>query len=154
MPEHARSNVSGDLIWEVVRNNNAFLVKNKAHGGYQFSRDPFNLTNKHTRKHAGFVNDKAVSLQPNEKGGVTLVTKKSGHSNKPVHSSHKSSFDKTQSNRKIYKAVADTVGKKSYRGDLNKDAVARASALKDSQRPKKDAPEKKPRGIKARKAEA
>ena len=55
---------------------------------------------------------------------------------------------------RIYKNVADAVGKKSYRGDLNNAAVARASAIKNSQRPKKDTPEKKPRGGKARKTEA
>lgn len=38
--------------------NNSFLVKSKRNGGVQFSRDPFNLLNKNTRKHAGFVNDK------------------------------------------------------------------------------------------------
>ncbi|KIW96978.1 uncharacterized protein Z519_02369 [Cladophialophora bantiana CBS 173.52] len=149
-----RPNVSGDLIWEVVRNNNAFLVKRKSAGGVQFSRDPFNLVNKHSRKHAGFVNDKAVSVQPNEKGGVTLVTKKSGSSNKPASHYNTHAYGKTTSSRKIYKNVADAVGKRSYRGDLNKDAVARASAIRDSQRPKKDLPAKKPRGLQARKTEA
>ncbi len=55
---------------------------------------------------------------------------------------------------RIYKNIADAVGKKSYRGDLNQDAVARASAIKNSQRPKKDVPEKKPRGLKGAKQEA
>lgn len=64
-------NVSADLIWEIVRksaalwllllrtqsltlfrlgNNNAYLVKRKGAGGVQFSRDPMNLTNTHSRK--------------------------------------------------------------------------------------------------------
>ena len=55
---------------------------------------------------------------------------------------------------RVYKNVADAVGKKSYRGDLNNHAVARASALKKAQQPKKDTPERKPRGTKARKTEA
>lgn len=55
---------------------------------------------------------------------------------------------------RTYKTIADSVGKKSYRGDLNRDAVSRASALKDSQRTKKDAPEKKPRGLQSRKQAA
>jgi len=144
-----RSNVSGDLIWEVVRDNNAFLVSRKTGGGVQFSRDPFNVINKHSRKHAGFINDKAVSVQANDKGGVTLKTKKSGSSTKPVSQYNTHEYGKTTSNRKIYKNIADAVGKKSYRGDLNVDAVARASAIKDSQREKKETPEKKPRGLKA-----
>ncbi|KAJ9495066.1 hypothetical protein LTR99_001394 [Exophiala xenobiotica] len=148
-----RSNISSDLIWEVVRSNNAYLVKRSSAGGVQFSRDPFNLTSKHSRKHEGFVNDKAVSIQPNEKGGVTLMTKKSGKSNTPKASYNSHPYSKTTSNRKIYKNIADSVGKKSYRGDLNEVAVARASAIKNSQRPKKDTPEKKPRGVKATKQE-
>ncbi|KIW56949.1 hypothetical protein PV05_05560 [Exophiala xenobiotica] len=149
-----RSNISGDLIWELVRSNNAYLVKRSSAGGVQFSRDPFNLTNKHSRKHEGFVNDKAVSVQPNEKGGVTLMTKKSEKSNTPKAAYNTHPYSKTTSNRKIYKNIADAVGKKSYRGDLNQDAVARASAIKNSQRPKKDVPEKKPRGLKGAKQEA
>ncbi|KAK5065054.1 hypothetical protein LTR84_000889 [Exophiala bonariae] len=168
----APSNVSGDLIWEVVRNNNAFLVKRKSAGGVQFSRDPFNLTNKHSRKHAGFVNNKAVALHLNEKGGVTLQTKKSNSHNKPASSSNTHAYKKGTTNRRCvqisgnvkltyaddfyrtYASVAGAVGKGSYRSDLNKDAVARASALKKSQQPKKDAPEKKSRGKKASKTEA
>jgi large subunit ribosomal protein L28e len=54
---------------------------------------------------------------------------------------------------RIYKGVADHAGKNSYRADLNRDAIARASAIKYSQRPKKDARERKPRGAKAKKIE-
>ncbi len=110
-----RSNISSDLLWEIVRtskspskpptnpltqktgHNNAYLVKSKAHGGVQFSRDPFNLTNKHSKKHAGFINDKAVSVQQNDKGGVTLMTKKSGSSHKPAshYNSHSSGKGKS-----------------------------------------------------------
>ncbi|OCT50790.1 putative 60S ribosomal protein L28e [Cladophialophora carrionii] len=149
-----RPNISADLIWEVVRNNNAYLVKSKQHGGFQFSRDPFNLTNKHSRKHAGFVNDKAVSIQPGENGGVALKTKKPGKTHQPASHHNTHTYSKATSNRKVYKNVADAVGKNSYRGDLNSYAVARASAIRDSQRVKKDTPEKKPRGLKGRKADA
>jgi hypothetical protein len=40
-------------IWAdnwVKGNNNAFMVKRKSAGGVQFSRDPLNLVNKHSRK--------------------------------------------------------------------------------------------------------
>lgn len=43
-------NISADLIWEVTRNTSAFLLKRREAGGVQFSRDPLNLTNKHSRK--------------------------------------------------------------------------------------------------------
>ncbi|MCJ1449407.1 MAG: hypothetical protein MMC23_009927 [Stictis urceolatum] len=41
---HISSNVSSDLVWEITRFNNAFLVKRAAAGGVQLSRDPMNLT--------------------------------------------------------------------------------------------------------------
>ncbi|KAB8291806.1 hypothetical protein EYC80_006594 [Monilinia laxa] len=40
--------VSADFIWEVTRSQNAFLVKRTTGGGSTFSRDPLNLTNKHS----------------------------------------------------------------------------------------------------------
>lgn len=50
---------------------------------------------------------------------------------------------------RVYAGLAKaTVG---YRSDLREEAVARASAILASQRPKKPSPEKKVRGAKARK---
>ncbi|MDI1491799.1 MAG: hypothetical protein OHK93_003010 [Ramalina farinacea] len=89
---HLTSNVSQDLVWEMCRGHNAFLVKRKTAGGQQFSKDPLNLMNKHSRK--------------------------------------------------------------GYRADLRQEAVARASALKESQRSKKEDPKPKLRGSKAKKAES
>lgn len=53
---------------------------------------------------------------------------------------------------RIYKAVANRAAKNGYRADLRPDAVSRVSAIRQSQRPKKDTPEKKLRGSKAKKA--
>ena len=69
MAEHLQSNVSQDLVWEISRMsfangpfpfrpayltrlgpNNSYLVKRKSGGGSQFSKDPLNLMNKHSRK--------------------------------------------------------------------------------------------------------
>ena len=38
------------LMKTMLGTNNAFLVKRKSGGGSQFSRDPLNLMNKHSRK--------------------------------------------------------------------------------------------------------
>lgn len=54
---------------------------------------------------------------------------------------------------RIYKGVADKTAKNSYRADLREEAVARVSAVRRSQLPKKDAPAQKLRGSKARKDE-
>jgi large subunit ribosomal protein L28e len=60
----------------------------------------------------------------------------------------------SQQFRRIYKAIANRTAKTGYRADLREAVVARASALRQSQRPKKDTPETKARGAKARKAAA
>ncbi|KUJ20115.1 ribosomal protein L28e [Mollisia scopiformis] len=153
---HHSSQVSADLIWEIVRPSNAFLVKRASSGGVQFSRDPFNLTNLHSRKYAGFVNDKAVGVIPAEgdKGGVTLITKKVKHPQRPVSHVHKTTFGGNKTTRKTYKGIVSSTAKSGYRADLRSEAVARSSAIRQSQRTKKDVPEKKLRGSKAKKAAA
>ncbi|RAL60879.1 hypothetical protein DID88_010204 [Monilinia fructigena] len=104
--------VSADFIWEVTRSQNAFL---------------------HSRKYAGFVNDKAVGVVPAEKG-VTLITKKTSASQKPAVALNKTTFSK--SGRKTFAGVAKTVAKNGYRSDLRAEAVARSSAILQSQNPK------------------
>ncbi|KAL6921355.1 hypothetical protein ACHAPO_004939 [Fusarium lateritium] len=147
------SNISQDLIWEIVRDNNCFSAKSKKNGGVQFSRDPLNLTNKSSRKHAGFVNDKAVGISAGEKGAV-VVTSKKAQPNKPAENLTKTSYSGSKSNRKTYQAVANQVAKNSYRADLRSAAVERASAIKKSNKPVKPEPEQKLRGNKAKKAAA
>ncbi|MCJ1323010.1 hypothetical protein MMC15_008361 [Xylographa vitiligo] len=127
-------NVSADLIWEIARANNAFLVKRRSGGGVQFSRDPFNLVNKHSRKHAGFVNDKTK------------------HSNRPIANINEVKFGADRSGPKVYKNIVNVTAKQGYRPDLRRDAVARASAIKMSSRPVKETTEKKARGAKAKRA--
>ncbi len=55
---------------------------------------------------------------------------------------------------RTYKGIVSSTAKSGYRADLRAEAVARASAIRLSQTPKKDAPEKKLRGAKAKKAAA
>jgi large subunit ribosomal protein L28e len=53
---------------------------------------------------------------------------------------------------RLYKNIVSTTAKQGYRADLRREAVARASALRQASRPVKDTPEKKPRGAKAKAA--
>ncbi|GAD99328.1 60S ribosomal protein L28 [Paecilomyces variotii No. 5] len=148
-----RSNVSNDLIWQITRKQNAFLVKRGSAGGVQFSRDPLNLVNKHSFKYAGYANNKAVGVQPTENGGVAFISKTSGQPQRPAQSINTVSWGPNASNRKIYKGIANNTAKNGYRADLREEAVARASAIRQSQRPKKDTPPAKVRGAKAKAAE-
>ncbi|KAH9887545.1 60S ribosomal protein L28 [Xylariomycetidae sp. FL2044] len=144
--------VSADLVWEIVRGNNSFLVKRNDAGGVQFSRDPLNLTNKNSRKYAGFVNPKAVGVQPGEKGGVKVLSKKESAFQKPAKAVTETSVNGGKSTKKIYKTVANQTAKSGYRPDLREAAVARVSAIRKSQKEPKPTPEKKPRGAKAKAA--
>ncbi|TGZ81122.1 ribosomal protein L28e [Ascodesmis nigricans] len=146
----ASSNFSSDVFWLVTRNQSSYIVK-RGHGSgvTVFSKEPLNLTNKHSRKQSGVVNEKAVGVQPGERG-VVLITKNNAEKNgqKPATLFKKTPLKKH--NRKVYATIASTVAKKGYRPDLRADAVARASNIIASQRQKKDKPAPKPRGKKAK----
>ncbi|KAF9892195.1 hypothetical protein FE257_002601 [Aspergillus nanangensis] len=146
------SNVSSDLIWQITRNQNAYLVKRNSGGGSQFSRDPLNLQNKHSFKYAGYANTKAFGVQATEDGGVVAISKKPGNSQQPGQNVVSVTWGPKASTRKIYKGVASKTAKNGYRADIREDAVSRVSAIRRSQRAKKDVPARKPRGAQARKA--
>ncbi|KAJ5822909.1 hypothetical protein N7447_005249 [Penicillium robsamsonii] len=148
----ASSNISNELIWQITRKQNAYLVNRNSAGGFQFSRDPLNLVNKHSLKYAGFANNKAVGVQATE-NGVAVTTKKPTNPNQPGQNLVTVTYGPKTSTRKIYKGVADRTAKNSYRADIREEAVARVSAVRRSQLPKKDTPAKKARGSKAQKAE-
>ncbi|BDD56488.1 hypothetical protein MPDQ_006424 [Monascus purpureus] len=147
-----RTNVSNDLVWLITRSQSSYLVKRKTGGGVQFSRDPLNLQNKHSFKYAGYANDKAIGVQPTENGGVAVTTKKASNKQQPAKNTVTVTWGPNSSTRKIYKGVADKTAKNGYRADLREDAVARVSAIRQSQQPKKDTPPKKLRGSQAKKA--
>ncbi|KAL4801729.1 ribosomal L28e protein family-domain-containing protein [Aspergillus unguis] len=147
-----RTNVSSDLVWQLTRNQNAYLVKRNNNGGVQFSRDPLNVLNKHSFKYAGYANTKAVGVQATENGGVVAITKKPNTSQQPAKNYATVTYGPNASNRKIYKGVADRTAKGGYRADLRQDAIARVSAVRRSQKAKKETPARKVRGAQARKA--
>lgn len=147
-----RTNVSADLVWQITRGQNAFLVQRNNAGGVRFSRDTLNPLNIHSRKYAGYANDKALGLQPSENGGVTLIAKNASNTNQPAKTIRTVTYGPNTSNRKIYKSVASSTAKNGYRADLREVAVARVSAIRRSQQPKKDTPAPKLRGAKAKAA--
>ncbi|OOQ91503.1 putative 60S ribosomal protein L28e [Penicillium brasilianum] len=149
-----RPNVSNDLIWLITRNQNAYLVRRNTGGGSQFSRDPLNLVNKHSFKYSGFANNKAVGVQSAENGGVTVTAKKPGNPQQPAQNQVTVTYGPKTATRKIYKGVASKTAQHGYRADVREEAVARVSAVRRSQLPKKETPASKPRGAQARKAEA
>lgn len=53
---------------------------------------------------------------------------------------------------RIYKGVAAKTALNGYRADIREEAVSRVSAVRRSQKPKKETPARKPRSVKARQA--
>ncbi|XP_020265957.1 uncharacterized protein LOC109841411 isoform X1 [Asparagus officinalis] len=81
------ASVCGDLIWEVAKKNNAFLVKQ--FGGstakVQFSKEKSNLCAVHSFKHSGLTSKKTVSIQPAGEGlSVVLAMTKTKKQRKPA----------------------------------------------------------------------
>ncbi|CAD8125771.1 unnamed protein product [Paramecium sonneborni] len=71
--------MSQQVLWEVVKGNNAFLVKRN---GLRLSTDPFNNTGVQTYSSTGFITNNAIGVVPtqaktNQINNVNLVTRKS-----------------------------------------------------------------------------
>ncbi|XP_075489370.1 large ribosomal subunit protein eL28z-like [Primulina tabacum] len=124
--------VPGQLIWEIVKKNNCFLVKEFGNGtaGVKFSKEPNNLYNIHSYKYSGLANKKTVTIQPGKDQSVLLATAKTKKQNKPGHLLHKSVMKKEFS--RMAKAVSNQVAGNYYRPDLKKAALARLSVVNRS----------------------
>ncbi|KAG9455569.1 hypothetical protein H6P81_000077 [Aristolochia fimbriata] len=122
--------VPGELIWEIVKKNNCFLVKEFGNGSQmvQFSKEKNNLYNLNSYKHSGLANKKTVSIQPEGKDlSVVLATTKTKKQNQPANLFHKSVMKKEF--RRMAKAVSNQVADNYYRPDLKPAALARLSAV-------------------------
>ena len=138
--------VPGQLIWEIVKRNNSFLVKQFGNGtaSVQFSRESNNLYNLNSYKYSGFANKKTVTIQPaSEEKSVLLATSKTKKQSKPGQLLHKSIMKKEF--RRMAKSVSNQVAANYYRPDLKKAALARLSAVHKSLRVAKSGMKKRNR---------
>ncbi|KAI4276718.1 MAG: hypothetical protein LQ337_002293 [Flavoplaca oasis] len=78
-----------------------------------------------------------------------MITKKTKHQNRPAANRHEVTF---AGNKSGPKGIVNYTAKQNYRADLRREVVARASAIRESSKPKEETPEKKMRGAKARNA--
>ncbi|KAE8728254.1 60S ribosomal protein L28-1 [Hibiscus syriacus] len=109
--------VPGQLIWEVVKKSNCFLVKQFGRGntGVRFSKEPNNLN---SYKHSGLANKKTITIQPGDRDqSVLLATTKTKKQNKPSALLHKSVMKKEFP--RMVKAVKDQVYWKSLLKDIH-----------------------------------
>ncbi|KAL0679971.1 hypothetical protein Bca4012_007952 [Brassica carinata] len=151
--------VPGQLVWEIVKRNNCFLVKQFGRGNakVQFSKETNNLCNLNSYKHSGLANKKTVTIQVADKEqGVVLGTTKTKKQNKPKLSVNKSVLKKEFP--RMAKAVANQVHHaldllafnlvvvdNYYRPDLKKAALARLSVISKGLRVAKSGPKRRNR---------
>ncbi|XP_052787774.1 60S ribosomal protein L28-like [Mya arenaria] len=123
--------VSPDLVWGIIRNNSAFILK----GNRQtYSREPNNLRSRNSFRYNGFINKRTVGVQPTKDNkGVVLVTKKPTVRGRPNVTYNRVELKK--GGRKTLETIRNTIRKGSYRKDLKMAAVRRASAILKSQKP-------------------
>lgn len=126
------------LVWQLVRNNNSFLVKRggggpkggnaSRAGAVQFSREPGNILGVNSFKYSGLANAKAVDIQtlsvpsPTDKSAFvqwpvlkTKATKKANLIKKSVESKRLSIGTGTTRGLKV---IAKRAGNNFYRKDL------------------------------------
>lgn len=70
--------MSEALVWHLIRDNNAFLVKRgraNRTGAVQFSKEPGNVMNVNTFKYSGIANNKTVHVAAAKDGKMSVATK-------------------------------------------------------------------------------
>ncbi|XP_018335371.1 60S ribosomal protein L28 [Agrilus planipennis] len=135
--------MSSHLVWSIIRNNNAFLLK-KRNINKPFSTETSNLTNLNSYRYNGLVHKKTIGIVDTpDKKGFTVIYKKSKFQHKPRKSIVKTTM-KAGPRRSLYK-LKRLIQKNRYRTDLTKVALRKASAILRSQKP---LPAKKPKAKK------
>ena len=121
--------MSDALVWELVRNNNAFLRKQghtKRAGGVQFSCEAGNVMGVSSFKYSGLANSKTVDVTATTEDGkdkIVLTTKTYGNGKNPkkATSSAKLTICKTAGGKftaAIDAAVSKETSGSYYRKDL------------------------------------
>ena len=119
--------MSSNLVWQVVRNNSSFLVKNSKHDGAVLTKEPLNLTQKNSFKYSGLASRSPVGLTKGEKGGVVLTTATKANQNKPAK--RLVSVTLNRDARRSARSITNTLNAGKYRPDLKSAALKRLSAL-------------------------
>ncbi|EJU02848.1 ribosomal protein L28e [Dacryopinax primogenitus] len=140
--------MSADLEWLLIRKWNSFIVKRVPEGPV-FSTEAGNLRNLHSGKYSGIANNKVLDIAE-EKGQIVIKTR---DASAPISANKKAVKTERVRSRSGGRRVAGVVSKKiasGYRPDLRKAALARASALLEAQKSKKEFPAREIRGKKAK----
>lgn len=140
--------MSSHLNWLIVRDNNAFLLKQR-NIKKPFSKEANNLTNLSSYRYSGLVHNKTLSVVSAEnKKGFVLQYKKAKYVNKPAKQAVKITFKSGP--RRALKKVKNVVKYGKYRRDLTQALLRRASAVIRSQKPGKAKAAKPATNVKAK----
>ncbi|KYR01504.1 S60 ribosomal protein L28 [Tieghemostelium lacteum] len=120
---HTRKKMSTDLIWNVIKNNNAFRIQR---AGVVFSSEPGNLRNKNSLKYSGLARKNVVGVELNNGKFVvsSKLVKKAGF---PAASKKVQSFP-THSYKKTARYVRSLTT--TYAPELRAAALGRLQRLK------------------------
>ncbi|KAG9307635.1 hypothetical protein G9A89_023200 [Geosiphon pyriformis] len=123
-----------DLTWLLIKNNNSFLVKRN---GVQFSAERGNLTNLNSHKYSGLANKKVIGVTeaPDKKGIIISKKKNRAPFGKIASSTYETTH--TKGIRRAARSFTNEYTRAGYRPDLRKEALARISAVYQSQKPVK-----------------
>nr|XP_023026638.1 60S ribosomal protein L28-like [Leptinotarsa decemlineata] len=114
--------MSSHLVWGIIRNNNAFLLK-KRNISKPFSTEPNKLTNLSFYRYNGIIYKKSSGIfDEADKHGFTDVYKKASKQHKPKQSTVKRTM-KSGPRRSLYKLKGLLKADK-YRTELSKAASA------------------------------
>jgi len=89
-------------------------------------------------QYEGYTNLQAIGINPGPSNTMVLTTKSEKKNHQPAGTFQHTKFSSSTSGRKAYRSIVNSTTKKGYRSDLRAEAVARASAIKKSQRPVKE----------------
>ena len=121
--------VPNQLVWEVVKNNNAFLRKkngrSKRSGTMRFSVEKGNLRSLSSYKHSGLANDKSVDIVFTDDNKASLCKRTASKTSTVT-------IEETPVNKnfkRVVKTISSQVVDSYYRPDLKKDLLAKHSRV-------------------------
>eukprot|EP00898_Chlorokybus_atmophyticus_P007518 jgi/Chlat1/7768/Chrsp66S00570 len=128
----ARVEGSSALVWELVKGHNAFVVRQGGHSNaaVTFSREPLNLTNRHSFSASGLANTKAVGVDfAPDNAGAVVVRLKRAKATCPALQREGAVLKSSRGPRALARSVSKLTNAQHYRPDLESAALARLSRV-------------------------
>jgi hypothetical protein len=128
--------VPSDLTWELVKRTNAFMVKRNRHtDGRVFSKERFNITGLHCKRHSGIANAHAVDINVKEdekKNKDVAIAFKRNSTRRPATNVRPTILRRYRKGGPATGAIhiKANLAKANYRPELTRLAIARFHAVR------------------------